>query len=231
MRLPSDLRPAAFIERLNRFCAAVEVEGQRVLAHVANSGRLRELLAPGMPVMVAPRSGEHRRTAYDLTLVRLPGTWVSADARLPPALMEEAVGQGRLEEFRGYGSLRREVRYGDSRLDIALHGVSATCLVEVKSVTLVRNGVGLFPDAPTERGRRHLRNLMSAVADGTRGAVVFVVQRPDVNGFSPNDEADPAFGDALREAASAGVDVYAYRCDVTEESIAIVQKIPVVLGA
>ncbi len=153
MRLPSDLRPAAFIERLNRFCAAVEVEGQRVLAHVANSGRLRELLAPGMPVMVAPRSGEHRRTAYDLTLVRLTGTWVSADARFPPALVEEAVGQGRLEEFRGYGSLRREVRYGDSRLDIALHGVSATCLVEVKSVTLVRNGVGLFPDAPTERGR------------------------------------------------------------------------------
>ena len=230
MRLPSDLRPATFVARLNRFTALVRLEEGEVLAHVANSGRLRELFHSGRPVLLAPRAGEHRKTAFDLVLVRLRHGLVSADARLPVHLVYEAFSTGSLPQFREYQTARREVPYGESRLDLVLTGgAAARCLIEVKSVTLVRNRRGLFPDAPTDRGRRHVRELMAAKREGMRAAAVFVIQRSDASSFAPHDEADPAFGETLRLASAAGVELYAYRCRVSMEEISITDAVPVLL--
>ena len=220
---------ARFIRRLNRFAAHVDINGLESLVHVANSGRMRELLVEGRRVYLAPARGDHRKTAFDLTLVDLGHTLASADARLPNKLVHEAQVEGRLECFAGYDGIRLEATYGDSRLDMALSGEAGTCLVEVKSVTLVEGGAGIFPDAPTTRGRKHVLTLAEMVKEGYRGAVLFVVQREDADSVSPNDESDPDFGAALRGAVELGVEAYAFRCSVSTGEVAISRQIPVVL--
>lgn len=227
MRLPSGLIPSQIIQRLNRFAVLVAVDGRQEVVHLANSGRLRELLAPGTPALLVERSGASRKTHYDLLLVRLHHGLVSADARLPNALVKEALLAGSLEPFRQYTTVRPEARYGDSRCDFLLEGPEGRCLVEIKSVTLVEDSVALFPDAPTTRGTRHLQNLIAARRVGHEAAVVFIIQRADAHHFRPNDTADPAFGQALRRAAAAGVGVYAYRCNVAETEMYITDAIPV----
>ena len=223
------------------------------MVHVANSGRMRELLQPGNWCGLAHADKAGRKTAYDLALVEVPThepessseaslkgkgpgralgqglALVSADARLPPALVVEAFHQGRLAPFAGFTAARREVTYGDSRLDILLDGPDGRCYVEVKSVTLVEKGVGLFPDSPTERGRRHVRTLAHAVGEGHRAAAVFVIQREDAEALAPHDLADPAFGAALREAVAQGVEAYAYVCRVTRRQVRILKSVPVCL--
>ena len=154
---------------------------------------------------------------------------VSADARLPNALVWESWRDGTLPHFEGYPSARREVRYHDSRLDMLLESPAGKCYVEVKSVTLVQDGVARFPDAPTDRGRRHVSTLVRAVEEGYRAAAVFVIQRADAVGLSPYDAHDPLFGAALREAVAAGVEAYAFTCAVTRESITIAGEVPVLL--
>ena len=156
-------------------------------------------------------------------------TLVSADARLPNALVFEAWRDGALPHFEGYASARREVRYHDSRLDMVLESPQEQCFIEVKSVTLVRDGVARFPDAPTDRGRKHVSTLVRAVEEGHRAAAVFVVQRDDATGLSPHDANDPEFGEALREAVAAGVEAYAFTCAVTRESISLTGEVPVLL--
>ncbi len=228
MRLPPN-QPAIFLRRLNRFAALVRVAGQEVQAHVPNSGRLRELLAPGHTVYLTPQPGEWRKKPYDLTLVRYRGHLVGVDARLPPSLLAEAIAGGAAPEMQGYAEVQREVRLGASRIDLALREGGRTCYVEVKSSNLVIDGVAAFPDAPTERGRRHVLELARAVRQGHRAAVVFVIQRTDARAFRPYDETDPDFGRALRRAARQGVEAYAYRCRVTRRSIAITERVPVLL--
>jgi sugar fermentation stimulation protein A len=229
VKIAAKLIPATFVKRDNRFRVTVQVEGHRVEAHLPNSGRLRELLLPGRRVLRAAAQAPGRLTSYDLLMVDLEGTLVSIDARMPSRLLYNALQAGRLEEFAGYAEVRREVTYGQSRLDLALEGGPGgeQCFIEAKSVTLVKDGVALFPDAPTQRGRRHLGELARARAEGHRAAVVFIVQRDDASRFSPDDEADPAFGQALREAAQAGVEVYAYKCRVSEGEVALNAPLPV----
>ena len=229
MRFPPNLQPATLIVRLNRFVALVRVGKREVQAHVANSGRLREFFQPGREALLVPKGGAHRKTSYDLLLVRMPTGLVSVDARLPPHLVQEAFEAERLPQFGEYSQARREVVYGNSRLDLMLAGAGPACLIEVKSVTLIANGRALFPDAPTERGRRHVGELDQAKKEGLRAAIVFVLQRADASAFSPNDEGDPSFGDALRDAASRGVEIYAYRCNVSEQEIVILNEVPVLL--
>ncbi len=229
MKIIARLVEGRFVRRDNRFRATVTVAGNQVAAHVPNSGRLHELFAPGRPVLLAPASAPQRLTHYDLLMVRLGSRLVSLDARLPARLFEEAVLAGALPEFAGYRQVAREVVFGDSRLDLRLSGDQGVCWVEAKSVTLVEEGTALFPDAVTARGRRHLGELTRAVAAGHRAAVVFVAQRDDAVRFAPHEASDPAFGAALREAAGAGVEVYAYACRVSEDEIAITRPLPVVL--
>ncbi len=217
------------MRRLNRFAAMVSLGGTETVVHVANSGRLRELFTPGRRVYLAPRRGEHRKTAYDLTLVEVDDTLVSCDARLPNPLTEEAVRNGTLAPLAGYPTIEREVTYGESRLDLRLSGPNGDCYVETKSITLVEDGTALFPDAPTTRGTKHVRSLVKALDEGHRAAVVFVVQREDATRFSPHETADEVFAAALRNAAERGVEVYAYGCRVDLTDISIARRLQVCL--
>ena len=230
MQIEGRLAEGRLISRDNRFRVTVDVEGQPLWAHLANSGRLGELLVPGCRCVLVERPAATRKTRYDLSLVWYGGRRVSVDARLPNDLVAEAIGAGRLGPLAGYPSVRREVRYGSSRLDFCLEAPDkAPCLVEVKSVTLVVHDLGCFPDAVTARGRRHVGELTEALGSGFRAAVVFVVQRDDALGFRPHDESDPEFGLVLREAARCGVEVYAYGCCVEPGSVQIAQPLPVYL--
>lgn len=228
MRIPGPLIEGIFIERLNRFASLVEVEGQRELAHVANSGRLQELFLPGVPVFLRPAAHPGRKTPYDLALVSISGRLVSADARLPNALVHEALLEGRIAGLEGYTDVRREVYYGAHRLDLLVRN-GGPCLIETKSITLVQDGCALFPDAPTLRGAGHMAALLRFRRDGGKAAVIFVVQRDDARMFSPNDQADPLFGRALREAAAGGVMIRAFVCRVSLREIRLDREIPVYL--
>jgi len=228
VKIAGNLREGRFVARDNRFRVTVALAGAQVKAHLPNSGRLGELLVPGRRVWLAERPGVGRKTRYDLNLVAADGRWVSVDARLPNDLVAEALRGGELQPLAGYPGQRREVTVGRSRFDFLLEAPGRPpCLVEVKSVTLVVDGLGCFPDAVTARGRRHVEELGRAVASGYRAAVVFVVQRDDAEGLRPHDESDPDFGRALREAARRGVEVLAYRCLVEPGRVEITDRVPV----
>jgi sugar fermentation stimulation protein A len=230
VRIGDNLIEGRFVARDNRFRATIEVAGKQEWAHLPNSGRLCELLVPGRRVSLSRQARAGRKTSFDLCLIEMGGRWVSVDARLPNALVAEALSAGQLPEFVGYDSFRREVSYGQSRLDFLLESSEkAACLVEVKSVTLVIDGLACFPDAVTLRGRRHLEELAAAVAAGYRAAVVFVVQRDDVLGLRPHDEADPDFGRTLRQVVDQGVEVHAYGCQVRPAEVRIARSLPVLL--
>ena len=228
LELGNNLIEGCFVERVNRFLALVDIDGREVGVHVANSGRMKELFLPGVRVLVKPAPGEHRKTKFDLALVDLGFTLVSADARLPNTLVAEAIAEANLSQFSGYSEITREVPFGESRLDLMLNGETGKCYVETKSVTLVEKGVGLFPDSPTIRGAKHLQSLATAVEAGHRAAVVFVVQRADVSAFATNDPADPLLSETFRWACSSGVEAYAYNCRVTESSVRLDQNLPIV---
>lgn len=229
MELPATVE-GRFVRRDNRFRVTVEREGRAVAAHLPNSGRLEELLTPGRTCHLADRAAAHRVTDYDLLLVDHHGVLISVDARLPNPLFTEAVEAGRLSPFAGITSIEREVQSGESRLDFRLgDSKGSVCWVETKSVTLVEDGLALFPDAPTKRGQRHLDELKRLARGGTRAAAVFVIQRPDAQVFSPHAEADPDFARAVREARDGGVEIHAVRCAVTRRAIQITKSVPVVL--
>ena len=228
MYLGDDLAEARFIRRVNRFLAVVELNGREEGVHVANSGRLRELFLPGASVWLKPAASPGRKTSYDLALVEAANTLVSADARLPNALVAEAAAAGSLDGILAPSAIVRESTFRESRFDLMLEGENGRQYVEVKSVTLVENGVGLFPDSPTLRGAKHLNTLAEAVQAGYRAAVVFVVQRADATAFTANEPADPALAEALRRAVAAGVDAYAYNCLVTLSEARLDRRLPIV---
>ncbi len=231
MKLPAPLLRAAVVGRINRFTVEVTLDGRPARAHLANSGRLDELLTPGTPCYVAPaHAAAGRRTAYDLALVEYAGTLVSVDARKPNPLFEEALAERRLAAFAPYETWRREVLYNGCRIDFRLEARGLPpCLVETKSCTLVVDGVALFPDAPTARGERHVLALIAARRAGVDAAVVWIVQRSDARVLRPWEEADPALARALREARDAGVRLLAYRCDVSLEEARVDGEVPVEL--
>lgn len=228
MHLGNDLIPAKFLRRVNRFLACVDLDGQETPVHVANSGRLRELFLPGAAVWLKPAPQTGRKTAYDLALVETAGVLVSADARLPNALVAEAAAAGTLDGIPKPASLRREASFGESRFDLMLESPNGRTYIEVKSVTLVEQGIGLFPDSPTTRGAKHLNTLTDAIQAGHRAAVIFVIQRPDAQAFAANRPADPPLAAALCRAIAAGVDAQAYNCAVTPNEVRLAQRIPVI---
>ncbi|MFN2183778.1 MAG: DNA/RNA nuclease SfsA [Anaerolineae bacterium] len=231
MKIEGKLVEGSFVARDNRFRVTVEVGGREVWAHLPNSGRLGELLVPGRRAILVERPAAGRKTGYDLNLIEHEGRWVSVDARLPNDLVEEALAAGQLEPLAGYASLRREVTFGRNRFDFLLESAGRPpCLVEVKSITLVIDGLGCFPDAVTARGRRHVHELAQAIGSGYRAAVVFCVQRDDATGVRPHDESDPEFAQALRDAAAQGVEVYAYACRVEPGTVEIARWLPVHLA-
>lgn len=220
-----EILPAVFLSRPNRFIAHVLVEGEEVVCHVKNTGRCRELLRPEARVWLEKGTNPKRKTAYDLVTVEKGERLVNMDAQAPNKIF----GEWALQLEAGIRSVRPEVAFEDSRLDFLLETEQGRHYVEVKGVTLEEGGHVFFPDAPTERGVRHLHTLMRAVEQGHRATVFFVVQMADVLDFSPNDSTDPAFGQALRQAAAAGVQVLAFTCQVTPEEVTMDHQIPVIL--
>lgn len=223
----SNVEKAWFIRRLNRFVAEVEVDGLRIQAHVPSSGRMAELLVPEAEVYVARSTDPRRRTGCSLLMVKYGNILVSIDSLMPNRLIHKALKARSLPWFSSFTSVNRETSFKASRFDFLLRGAEEKCFLEVKSVTLAEDGVARFPDAPTARGARHLRELISAAGEGHRAAVVFVAQREDVACFTPNDPQDPVFGRALRDAAGAGVEVYALACKVSLSQIALDRTITV----
>ena len=219
--------PGRFVARPNRFIAHVETaEGLRI-CHVKNTGRCRELLVPGATVYLEPGKTPGRRTAFDLIAVEKGDRLINMDAQAPNRVFEEWAAAGGFSPE--VTAVRREVRWGDSRLDFCLETPRGPHLVEVKGVTLEDDGAARFPDAPTERGVKHIRELARAVGEGLDATLFFVVQIEDIHSVSPNDETHPAFGEALRFAASQGMNVQAYDCLVTPDSISIRRPVPVIL--
>lgn len=228
MLFGGNLVPAIFKARPNRFLGEVEIGNRRELCFIPNPGRLEELLHPDAEVYLLWKGLVNRKTGFDLVLVDLAGTLVSIDSRMPNKVVAEAMEVGLLREFDGMRIEKREPVFQDSRLDFRLADARTSLMLEVKSCTLVENGTALFPDAPTERGRRHIRALMRALK-AMRAAVLFLVQRLDAESFQPNEETDPRFARTLKEAADLGVEVYAYNSRVTFKGVTINRRLPVML--
>lgn len=219
-----------FLERPNRFLVMVKIEEAVVSSFLPNPGRLGELLFPGSEVLLSEVSVKrHRKTKYDLIGVILDDQVVSVDTRVPNRLVLEALRNRELDEFLEYNVIRPEYRYSHSRIDFFLANDVERCLLEVKSCTLVVEGVAIFPDAPTERGRRHLSELIKAKREGWRACILFVVQRSDAQRFAPNDATDPAFGALLRKAVKEGIEIYAYVARFIGHKIMLNGKIEVEL--
>ena len=217
----------SFIDRPNRFVARVKIGDEVHTVHVKNTGRCRELLVPGAAVYLEQGSNPNRKTQYDLIVVEKGDRLINMDSQAPNQVFGEWVSAGGF--LPGVTAVRREYTYGGSRLDFCLETPEGPHFVEVKGVTLEENGRSCFPDAPTERGVKHIGELQRAVEAGHRATLVFVVQMEQVESVAPNDETHPAFGEALRRAAAAGVQVRAYACSVTPDRISISRPVPVLL--
>lgn len=217
----------SFIDRPNRFVARVKIGDEVHTVHVKNTGRCRELLVPGAAVYLEQGSNPNRKTQYDLIAVEKGDRLINMDSQAPNQVFGEWVSAGGF--LPGVTAVRREYTYGGSRLDFCLETPEGPHFVEVKGVTLEENGRSCFPDAPTERGVKHIGELQRAVEAGHKATLVFVVQMEQVESVAPNDVTHPAFGEALRRAAAAGVQVRAYACSVTPDRISISRPVPVLL--
>ncbi len=226
MRFSGRLVPAVFQSRPNRFLGVVLVDGVEGLCFIPNPGRMKELLYRGARVYLIPVESETRKTRYNLALVDHQGILVSVDSGVPNKVVREGVDGGIIEPFKGFHVKKAEYTFGESRLDFLLEGDSGKLLLEVKSCTLIRDGVALFPDAPTKRGSRHLKTLTRGLTQG-RSAVFFLIQRPDADRFRPNRETDPDFAANLEEAARAGVEVYAYTSRVDFDGVFLGSRVPI----
>lgn len=213
-----------FLTRPNRFIAHVQIDGSRQIVHVKNTGRCRELLPPGAEVWCQHRDTPTRKTKYDLICVRKGSRIINMDSQAPNIAVREWLEEGGLGEI---SHLQWEHTHGDSRFDFAFVKDGRQCFLEVKGVTLEQDGICAFPDAPTQRGTKHLKGLTQLAAEGYGAYVLFVVQMENVHYLCPNDDTDPAFAAALREAAAADVRVLAMECTVTTGAMVISKPVEV----
>jgi sugar fermentation stimulation protein A len=227
MQWPSPLVPGRLLRRYKRFLADVALkDGTTVTAHCANTGSMLGCDRPGSPVLLSEASNPARKLRYTWELVRVGPTWVGINTARANAIVAEAVTGGRIPELAGHTGLRREVPYGkNSRVDLLLTGGPGPTYVEVKNATLADGRTARFPDAVTERGRKHMGELARMVRAGNRAAVVFLVHRDDARLFCPADDIDPAYGKALRGAAKAGVMVLPYGASAGPEGVRITGRL------
>ncbi|MGM9522515.1 MAG: DNA/RNA nuclease SfsA [Oscillospiraceae bacterium] len=211
------IRRAVFLDRPNRFIANIELDGKQVVCHVKNTGRCRELLIPGTEIYVQQCTNPNRRTKFDLITVRKGDRLINIDSAAPNKVFAEWIGSSGF--FDGVTLIRPETRYGDSRLDYYIEASNRRIFCEVKGVTLEEEGVVRFPDAPTQRGVKHLRELIRCKKAGFEPYAVFVIQMDGVRYFTPNWDTHPEFGRALCEAQDAGVGLIAFQCQVSSDSI------------
>ncbi len=219
-----NMQPGIFRDRPNRFIAHVELDGKLETVHVKNTGRCRELLVPGAKVWCQRSENPARKTKFDLICVEKGPYLINMDSQAPNKAVQEWLLGGGMGQIR---DLRPETVHGDSRFDFAFQKDGKQCYLEVKGVTLENGGICAFPDAPTERGAKHLRGLQRAVTEGCVCYALFVIQMRPVLYLHPNDATDPVFGKALREAAAGGVHVLAVDCQVTPNSMTVGQTVEV----
>ena len=214
----SNITKGTFLDRPNRFIAHVEMDGRRETVHVKNTGRCRELLLPGTEVWLTAPGTEGRKTKFDLVTVRKEnGMLVNIDSQAPNAVVREWL------ERQGYDVIVPEYSYGDSRIDFYLERGMEKTLMEVKGCTLEIDGIGYFPDAPTDRGVKHLRELANAVKNGYRTVIAFAIQMDGIMEVRPNIQTHPEFGSAMQEAAEAGVEILFLPCHVETDQLTIIK--------
>lgn len=221
---------ATFIERPNRFVAYCEVEGERYKVHVKNTGRCKELLMPGGTVYLEKSNNPNRKTPYSLIAVEKGDLLINMDSQAPNVVVEEALKSGviQLPNIKEpLQTVKREQTYGQSRFDFYCEAGMEKIFIEVKGVTLEEDGIVRFPDAPTERGVKHLEELISAHQSGYKSYVIFVVQMEEAMYFTPHEKRHPAFAKTLRKAVNSGVEVLAYTCKVTPSSLEIIKPLEV----
>ena len=228
----TNIHKATFLSRPNRFIAECMLEGEQVTVHVKNTGRCRELLIPGVTVYLEEPSGRERKTKYDLVAVekQLPGgntLLINMDSQAPNEAAAEFLRSGVI--FPDATSIRREVTKGNSRFDFLIEQGGKNIYLEVKGCTLENDGIASFPDAPTERGVKHIEELIALKNEGYGAAILFIIQMKGITEFRPNDGTHRAFGDALRRARAAGVDILAYDCIITPDTMTVDQPIEVKL--
>lgn len=222
-----NIEEGTFIRRPNRFIAHVEMNGKEEICHVKNTGRCRELLVPGTPVFLEKSDNPNRKTQYDLIAVKKGNRLINMDSQIPNKVVEEWLLEGNL--FGKDAKIRREVIYGNSRFDLYIESQGRKIFMEVKGVTLEDDGVVRFPDAPTLRGVKHVNELCQCIKDGYEAYIMFVIQMEDVKYFEPNNITHPEFGQALKEAEEAGVNILAYSCNVRKDLINLLKPVRVYL--
>lgn len=236
MKFNQRLITGTLIRRYKRFLADIELDdGRIVTAHTPNTGSMLGCCEPGSRVWLSDSGNPDRKYPLSWELVEAaPGVLAGINTGLPNKLVAEGITDGTIGELQGYAGISREIRYGreKSRIDLLLEdSVKPACYVEVKNVTLARDGIGYFPDAVSARGSKHLRELVDVVAGGNRGVIFFCVQRKDVSEVRPADTIDTAYGAALRQALGRGVEALAWRADVSPDEIRLVEKLPVLAPA
>ena len=229
MKIDKNVHRARFIERPNRFIAYVFLEGEIVKVHVPNTGRCREILTKDTAVILREENNISRKTKYDLICGYKGDKIINIDSQIPNFVVHEALAGKKIEKLSKYKIIEREKTYGNSRFDFKLSSKDQVYYLEVKGVTLEENGKSMFPDAPTERGRKHLLELIEAKREGYGAGVLFLAQMDDIKSFSPNFIMDPAFSKALIKCSKNGVDIFAYSCQVTEKSISLNREIEIIL--
>ena len=220
----NNMVPGTFLCRPNRFIAHIEIDGKTEIVHVKNTGRCRELLPEGARVWCQKSSNPSRKTQYDLIAVQKGKRLINMDSQAPNTAVGEWLRSG---SFGDVTEVRPEVKFENSRFDFAFQKDGKPCFMEVKGVTLENDGICAFPDAPTTRGAKHLKELIRATEEGYGAYVLFVIQMSDVEYLQPNDITDPDFSETLRQAVIAGVNVLAMDCLVTPDSMVLHKEVPV----
>ena len=221
-----NIRPAVFLDRPNRFIANIELAGKREICHVKNTGRCRELLISGAEIYVQEAKNTNRSTKYDLISVRKGNLLVNMDSGAPNKIFAEWLQGGGISDV---SLIKPEYKHGASRFDFYVEAPEKKILIEVKGVTLEENGIARFPDAPTERGLRHITELGESIRQGFGAMMVFIIQMEGMKLFTPNYDTHPEFGNALKLAESLGVKLLALGCRVTSDSLTITGQLPIVL--
>lgn len=231
MEFDKKIYEGIFIERPNRFNAKVLLNGEELTVHVPNTGRCREILKEGTKIFLREELNPTRKTKYDLIAAMKGDILINIDSQIPNKVVNEALLNRKIDTLHKYSKINREKTYGKSRFDFKLstEDEKENYFLEVKGVTLEDNGHCMFPDAPTERGARHILELIEAKKEGYGAGILFLVQLDNVETFSPNDERDPEFGRALRLARENGVDIMVYNCKVDKNMIEINKKIDIIL--
>lgn len=224
-----NIKHGIFIDRPNRFLANVIIDGKEETVHVKNTGRLKELLISGTEAVLEESSNPNRKTKYSLIGIYKGKKLVNIDSQAPNEVVFEALNKGIIKEIGIPRFAKREVKYGASRFDIYYEHNGVKGFVEVKGVTLDVNGIAKFPDAPTTRGTKHINELIKAHSEGYECSILFLIQMKGMKAFVPNAETDVEFAQALKKAFDAGVNVIAYDCKVSENSMIADKKIDVIL--